>query len=655
MHMRGGSRYEKVETPKITKALVFRILSYFRPYWKPVTVTLIAVITTSILGVIPSLLTKNIIDVALPKGELKLLLLYIGLSFGAQVVLTLISVGQNYLNNKTSKYIIRDLKVSMYDHLQNLSLKFFSEAKTGEITSRINSDIGGIEHMFSGTILSIVSGVFTFATTAVTLFYTNWILAIVSLLTLPLFLLPTKSVGKKRWEIAKKTQEKQAELTTIITETLNVGGTMIVKLFTKEKAKRKEFENVNNEVTRLSIRENIVGQWFMMTLQMFSSIGPMLLYLIGGLILIKNGSMTVGGIVMFVGLLSRLYGPVNTFSNIHVDIVRSLALFDRIFQYLDLKSEIVEKPGAMSNISLKGDIKFDNVSFAYSEKAATLKNVNLEIKAGQMAAFVGHSGAGKTTITYLVPRLYDVTDGAVIIDGMDIRDMTLETLRRQIGMVTQDTFLFNTTIRANLLLAREDATEEDMVEACKMANIHDFIASLPDGYETIVGDRGIKLSGGEKQRVSIARTLLKNPRIVIFDEATSALDSNSEALIQDAVEPLLKSRTSLVIAHRLSTIMSADIIFVVNEGQIVESGTHLELLELGGYYKELHDKQFRYRDKRHPEDSGPEDVPYMRAPEGAFAAGANGAFAPGKMPPPEFRQQFGSPQGRPPQSGPPQG
>jgi ATP-binding cassette subfamily B protein len=362
----------------------------------------------------------------------------------------------------------------------------------------------------------------------------------------------------------------------------------------------------------------------------------MLLYLIGGVILIKNHTMTVGGIIMFVNLLGRLYGPVNTFSNIQVDLVRSMALFDRIFQYLDLKSEIVEKPGA-ADVALKGDIKFDNVSFAYNDKASTLKNINLEIKAGQMAAFVGHSGAGKTTITYLVPRLYDVSGGAITIDGTDIRDMSLESLRGQIGMVTQDTFLFNTTIRENLVLARDGVTEADMIDACKMANIHDFIASLPDGYDTIVGDRGIKLSGGEKQRVSIARTLLKNPRIVIFDEATSALDSNSEALIQDAVEPLLKSRTSLVIAHRLSTIMSADIIFVVKEGEIVESGSHFELIELGGVYKELYDKQFRHLEKMQQEgilhQSHTDDEPGF-----PMAVGAAGS------PPPDFwRQQGGSP------------
>lgn len=515
------------------------------------------------------------------------------LSFSILLGVNLISVGQSYLNTLISKNIIRDLRAEMYRHMQNMPLKFFSNVKTGEISSRINNDIGGIESVFSNTFISILQGVFVFATTAATLFYTNWMLAIVSLLTLPLFLAPTRKVGKARWKIATETQAKLAELTTIITETLNVSGTMLIKLFTKEKDKNREFEKVNNEVTRLGIRETVVGRWFIMTLQTFVSIGPMLIYLFGGIFLIKYHSMTIGGIVMFVTLVSRLYGPVNTFANINVDIVRSMALFERIFQYFDLKSEVVEKPDAVMADSFRGNIQFENVNFSYNEKSQTLKNVNISIRPGQMAAFVGPSGAGKTTITYLVPRLYDVTGGAIMIDGMNIRDISLDSLRGQIGMVTQDTYLFNTTIRENLLFARPEATEDDIISACTTANIHDFIASLPEGYDTMVGDRGIKLSGGEKQRISIARTLLKNPRIVIFDEATSSLDSNSEMLIQQAVEPLFKLRTSLVIAHRLSTIMSADIIYVVKDGKIAEQGTHAELLDAGGVYKELYDKQFK--------------------------------------------------------------
>ncbi len=588
-----GAPHVGDKKPKITKKLLLRILSYFNPYWKSMLVMLGAIILSASLGVVTPILTKNIIDIALPSGNMRLLVFFIVLSFAALFAQNLISVGQSYLNTLISKRIIRDLRSAMYGKMMGMPLRFFSDAETGEINSRITNDIGGIENVFSGTFIQIVQGVFVFATTAVTLFYTNWMLAIVSILTLPLFLLPTRRVGKTRWKIAAEMQEKLARLTSIITETLNAGGTMLIKLFTKENDKRREFDEINDTVARLGIREAVAGQWFFMTIMTFVAIGPMLIYLFGGMIMLSYRTITVGGIVMFVSLLNRLYGPVNTFMNIHVDIVRSMALFERIFHYLDLDNELVDMPDAKIIEPINGDIAFDNVSFSYNDQAITLKNMTFEIPRGRMAAFVGPSGAGKTTVTYLVPRLYDVTEGAVSIDGTDIRKMALHSLRGQIGMVTQDTYLFNASIRSNMLFARSEATEEELIDACKTAHIHDFIAALPNGYDTVVGDRGVKLSGGERQRLSIARTLLKNPKIVIFDEATSSLDSGSEALIQQAIDPLLRSRTSLVIAHRLSTVMSADIIFVVNDGRIVQRGSHAELLRDGGIYKDLYDRQFR--------------------------------------------------------------
>lgn len=598
MNRRGTRFYGKTdEKPKITKSLIFRIFHYFLLYWKLMIVMFLTIIATSILSIVQPILTKNIIDVALPKGNLKLLIVDILLSVVTIFILNLISVGQSYLNTLISKSIIRDLRSNMYKHLQNMSLKFYANVKPGEIISRINNDIGGIEGVFSNTYMQIIQGIFIFVTIAFTLFYINWKLAIISILTVPLFLVITKKVGKKRWEIATEAQAKLAELTTIVTETLNVSGVMLVNLFTKENEKRKEFEKINEEVTQLQIHETVVGQWFFMSIQILASISPMLIYLFGGFILIRYNDITIGEIVMFVTLVSRLYGPVNILSNIHVDIVRSMALFERIFQYLDLKSELVETICAKNIDNIKGNILFKHVYFSYTEKVATLTDIDFQIKAGQMAAFVGPSGAGKTTITYLLPRLYNVNKGAVFIDGINIMDITLTSLRSHIGMVTQDTFLFNTTIKENLLFAKLDATEEEIITACKAANIHDFIISLPDGYNTIVGDRGLKLSGGEKQRMSIARTLLKNPNIIIFDEATSALDSNSETLIHKAINPLLRSRTSLVIAHRFSTIISADVIFVVKDGRIVERGTHLELLKKRGVYKDLYDQQFKHEEQ----------------------------------------------------------
>ena len=595
--MRGIYR-ETAEKPKITKKLVFRILSNFKPYWKQMAIMFLTIIATSILGIVPSVLSKNIIDIALPQGRANVLLINVALYATSLLLLNLLNVAQSYLNTLVSKNIIRDLRSGMYKHLQKMSLRFFSTAKTGEITSRINNDINGIESVFSSTYVSILQGVFVFVTTAATLFYTNWQLAVVTLLTLPLFVFPTRRVGKVRWDIASKTQAKLAELTSIITETLNVSGITLIKIFTKEADKAKEFDATNEEVTKLAIRESLVGRWFFMTIQTFVALGPILIYLFGGLILIHTHSITIGGIVMFVSLVGRLFGPVNTFVNIHVDIVRSMALFERIYEYFDMTSEIEEKANAKDACPFEGRIRFDHVDFSYGEKDATLRDIEFSIEPGQMAAFVGPSGAGKTTITNLVPRLYDVTKGAVLIDTVDIRDMTLGSLRGQIGMVTQDTFLFNASIRENLLFARPDATMQEVEQACRTANIHDFIASLPNGYDTVVGERGVKLSGGEKQRVSIARTLLKDPRIVIFDEATSSLDSNSETLIQQAVKPLLSSRTSLVIAHRLSTIVSADIIFVVQDGQIVERGKHAELLQHGGVYRDLYDKQFKVMEEQ---------------------------------------------------------
>ncbi len=593
---RGGGRFhydDSENKPKMTTAMFKRIAHYFAPYWKLLLVLLLCIIFTALLGLVPPIFTKQIIDVALPDKRIDLLVWLIVGSFGTTLVSGLVLVGQNYVNSWISKHIIYDLRNAMFKHLQYMSIKFFSNVQTGEITSRMNNDITGIEGIFSGTFVQILENLFIFLSTAGLLFYTNWKLAIFSLMILPLFIIPTRKVGKVRWKIAQTTQEKLAELNTLMHETLNIGGTFLVKLFTKEKDQQDKFVAINKDVTSMQIKESLAGRWFFMVMSTFVAIGPMVIYLAGGILMIQYNEITVGGIVMFVALLSRLYRPVTIFANISVDLTRSTALFERIFEYLDMKQDIVDHPNAQELKDVKGAIKFDHVNFSYNDKTQTLKDINISIEAGKMIAFVGPSGAGKTTITYMLPRLYDINEGAITIDGIDIRDVTVESLRSQIGIVMQDTYMFNTTIRENLLFARSDATEEELISACRTSNIHDFIESLPNGYDTLVGERGIKLSGGEKQRLSIARALLKDPRIVILDEATSSLDSVSESLIQEAIKPLLKDRTSLVIAHRLSTIMSADRIYVVEAGRIVEQGTHSELLKQGGVYKELCDKQFK--------------------------------------------------------------
>ena len=602
---RGGGRFhydDSENKPKMTTAMFKRIAHYFAPYWKLLLVLLLCIIFTALLGLVPPIFTKQIIDVALPDKRIDLLIWLIVGSFGTTLVSGLILVGQNYVNSWISKHIIYDLRNAMFKHLQYMSISFFSNVQTGEITSRMNNDITGIENIFSGTFVQILQNLFIFISTAGLLFYTNWKLAIFSLMILPLFIIPTRKVGKVRWKIAQTTQEKLAELNTLMHETLNIGGTFLVKLFTKEKDQQDKFVAINKDVTSLQIKESLAGRWFFMVMSTFVAIGPMIIYLAGGILLIKYNEITVGGIVMFVALLSRLYRPVTIFANISVDLTRSTALFERIFEYLDMKQDIVDHPNAQELKDVKGAIKFDHVNFSYNDKTQTLKDINISIEAGKMIAFVGPSGAGKTTITYMLPRLYDINEGAITIDGIDIRDVTVESLRSQIGIVMQDTYMFNTTIRENLLFARSDATDEELISACRTSNIHDFIESLPNGYDTIVGERGIKLSGGEKQRLSIARALLKDPRIVILDEATSSLDSVSESLIQEAIKPLLKDRTSLVIAHRLSTIMSADRIYVVEAGRIVEQGTHSELLKQGGVYKELCDKQFKTDENEKEED-----------------------------------------------------
>jgi len=591
----GGGRFHYSETnakPNISRSMLKKIARYFLPYWKLLILLAVSIIITSALGLLPAIFIKNIIDIALPQKDINLLIILIVSSFGAILFSGLVVVGQNYLNSWIAKYIMYDIRNSMFNHIQHMAIRFFSNVKAGEITSLMNNDIGGIENIFSGTFVQILQNIFIFVITAATMFYTNWKLALAGMIILPLFIIPTRKVGRVRWKIAAQTQDKLADLNNIILETLSISGTMLVKLFTREKQQEEKFESINKEATKLQIKESLAGRWFFMAISTVVAIGPMIIYLIGGLLLIRYSDITVGSIVMFVALLGRLYGPVASFANISVDVSRSMALFERIFEYFKIKQEIVDKPDAVSLKQIEGSIKFNNVCFSYGEKIQTLKDINIDIKSGQIVAFVGPSGAGKTTITYLLPRFYDVNSGSITIDGRDIRSVTIESLRKQIGMVTQDTYLFNTSIRQNLLFSNPEASEEEIFSVCKTANIHDMINSLPDAYETIVGERGIKLSGGEKQRIAIARVLLKNPRVVILDEATSALDSVSESLIQSAIEPLLRGRTSLVIAHRLSTIMAADCIYVVEDGCIVEQGTNEQLLALNGAYKNLYDRQF---------------------------------------------------------------
>ena len=581
--------------PRVSKGLLLRILSYLRPYWFQFLLVFAAILLSAVLGLLPSIVTGRIVDEALVGRDLALLVRLLLIAFATLTASEIIGVLESYINAWISQRIIFDMKNQMYDHLQHMPHAFFTSEKQGDIITRMNTDISGVSSVISGTLTSIVSNIATVGTTLVALFTMNWRLALVGIVVIPLLILPTKSVGRNRWKILTESQAKNDEMNQLVNETLSVSGSLLVKLFAREEQEYRRFVAVNEEVTRLQLKEQRSGKFFHVIMGMFTQLGPLLIYFAGGYLIIARGDtgLTVGTITATVALINRLYRPVQSLLNIHVDFTRSLALFTRIFDYFDMTNPIVEKADGETPPVTDGDIVYDHVSFAYGLDKPLLSDIDFTVPAGQMYAVVGPSGAGKSTVVNLLPRLYDVTGGSVRIAGVDVRDFDLKYLRQNIGVVTQDTYLFNGTIRENLLYAREDATREELEAACRIANLHDFIARQPDGYDTMVGNRGLKLSGGEKQRLSIARVILKDPRILILDEATSALDSISESAIQDALEKLMEGRTSIVIAHRLSTILKADRILVVRDGVIAEQGSHEELLRLGGTYRELYETQFR--------------------------------------------------------------
>ena len=586
---------EKKNMPKVSGALIRRILSYLTPYWPQFLLVFVTILVSALLGLLPSIITGRIVDEALVGKNMALLIRLLILAFVTLTASQVISVLESYINAWISQRIIFDMKNQMYDHLQHMPHAFFTSEKQGDIITRMNTDISGVSSVISGTLSSIVSNIATVVTTLVALFTMSWQLALVGIVVLPLLILPTKSVGKKRYQLLTDSQAKQDEMNQLINETLSVSGSLLVKLFTREEREYERFVNVNEEVTRLSLKEQQSGRWFRVVMGLFTQLGPLLIYFAGGYFIIAKSDpgLTVGTITATVSLVNRLYRPVESLLNIHVDFTRSLALFTRIFDYFDMENPIQSpENGARPDVS-EGDIVYEHVAFSYDPEKPLLTDIDFAVPAGKMYAIVGPSGSGKSTIVNLIPRLYDVTSGSVKIAGVDVRDFDLEYLRAQIGVVTQDSYLFNGTIRENLLYASENATQEELDAACYIANLNDFIAAQPEGYETMVGNRGLKLSGGEKQRLSIARVILKDPRILILDEATSALDSITENAIQEALEALMEGRTSIVIAHRLSTILKADEILVVKNGTIAEQGSHEKLLALDGTYRELYETQFR--------------------------------------------------------------
>ena len=637
MSMRQGD-----EKPKVTKQLLLRVLSYARGYWWHIIGMLVTILLTTGLSLLTPLIFRNMIDVVIPAKDTTRLI-WLGLALlGIPALSGGINVIQRRLNSTVGEGVIYDLRSSLFARLQRMSLRFFTNTKVGELMSRLNNDVVGAQNAISNTIVNIVTNLIEAIALLAVMLTLEWRLTIVSVLILPLFILAAQRLGTVLRDIARQAMENNAQMNAHMNETLNIGGALLVKLFGRAKEEESRFRERAANVRDIGIRRAVVGSTFFVIFGLVSAVGTALVYGLGGYYVITD-VFTVGTIVAFGSYLGQLYGTLQGLASAPVDFSTSMVSFERVFEVIDLPQDIVEKGDALVLRDVKGELTFDHVTFNYSvdetkllkdvkrygrmedvgavlsltgkgngkkkeednasasgESDATsqarevaLSGISFTARPGQLVALVGPSGAGKTTLTYLIPRLYDPTGGVIRIDGRDLRDVTLDSLSSAIGMVTQETYLFHDTIRTNLTYAKTDATQAEFEAAARAANIHNFIMDLPDGYDTIVGERGYRLSGGEKQRIALARVILKNPRILVLDEATSHLDSESESLIQEALKRVMAGRTSIVIAHRLSTILAADLILVMDRGQIIERGTHDELIALNGLYAQLYETQFR--------------------------------------------------------------
>jgi ATP-binding cassette, subfamily B, bacterial len=578
--------------PELKKESMLRIYRYFLPYWKAVIGIIVTILIGAVFSNIVPWLVKWVVDVAIPQGRVGYLALLCVAMIVAAVGQGLVSVVQTFLNAKIGQGVMFDIRNQMYGHLHRMSLSFFTNTKTGDIMSRVNNDVNGLQEVVTNTISQSLSNVLMLVATFGSMFWLDWRLALLSMVLLPLFVLPTRAVGRMRYRVKKDTQARLSDLSSLMQETLSVSGALLVKSFVRQDAEMEKFRKINKDLMKLQIRQSMIGRWFFAFVNVIQYVGPAILYWYGGHLVIDH-AITLGTVIAFTGYLNKLYGPAASLSNIQVNILGSVALFDRLFEYLDLKVDIEDRPDALKLQNVQGKIEFEQVTFRYRPDRAVLRDLSFVIEPGELVALVGPSGSGKTTISNMIPRFYDPTEGRVLLDGHDLREVQLKSLGEQVGMVTQETFLFHTSIRDNLRYGNPTATDREIEAAAQAAYIHDFIVSLPDGYDTIVGERGHKLSGGEKQRMALARVILKSPKILILDEATSALDSHSEAYIQSALEKLMdKSRTSLVIAHRLSTILEADKILVIDDGELIEMGRHEELLAQNGLYASLYRQQF---------------------------------------------------------------
>lgn len=651
---------------KLKDVSIRRILLLFKRYWGQLLVIIGLALLAAVMGLIPPLVMKEIIDTAIPQGRVQLLSVMALLLIVLPVLSGVVGVWQNHLNTKVTQGVIRDLGQSLFHNLQRQSMSFFTDARSGEIVQRITGDVQSVQSVVTSIVVSSITQIVIVFTTIGILFALDWKLAIISVLILPLFVLPVKKVSKLRKELRIETQKVRSDITSQLNENFGISGALLTRIFGREKQQEQEFTTMNQKVMDLELRLNLVGRWFGMATSTLGPLGTAIIYIYGGYSVIQ-GDMTLGSIVAFTAYLGRLYMPVGTLLNLHVEVATALGVFQRIFEYQDMVPDVMDAEGARQLGAVAGHVRYKQVSFAYKvgeqsrvrekgklaeagQKGRTgesgergkaeelheveqrgklaergegaergrltdrgegaekgrltdrggerekvqyaLRDITFEAQPGEMVALVGPSGAGKSTLIGMIARLYDPTAGVVEVDGVNVRDVELASLRAQIAYVTQESFLFHATIGDNLRFAREDATREEMEAACRQAYIHDFIVSLPEGYDTMVGERGHRLSGGERQRIAIARAILKRPRILILDEATSHLDSESESYVQAALEELMQGRTTLVIAHRLSTVLAADHILVIEAGSVVERGTHSELLALEGLYARLYSTQF---------------------------------------------------------------
>jgi ATP-binding cassette subfamily B protein len=620
--------YDGQSKPRVSRALVRRVLGYAKPYRGKIGLVLVAILFSALLNLVTPLLFRQLIDVALPQRDAALLnVLALGI-IAVPILSGVTAVFQRWLTASIGEDVIYTLRSDLYAHLQKMSLRFFTNAKTGELMSRLNNDVVGAQSAINSTLVSIITNAVAVVATLSVMLALEWRLTVLGLIVVPLFVLPARSIGRHLRELIKRQSELNAQMNAMVNETLNISGALLVKLFGRSAEEVERFRARAARVRDIGVQRAVTGSVMFVSLGLISAVGVALAYWIGGHLALE-GVFSAGLIVAFGLYLTQIYAPLQALANAPVEFASSMVSFERVFEIIDQPIEIAEKPNALALAleQIRGEVTFENVSFRYGEgetplsaverggvesvravfsgekaeqalprtqaRTVALENVSFTIPAGKLVALVGPSGAGKTTITYLLPRLYDPTEGRILLDGHDLRDLTLSTLSAAIGMVTQETYLFHDTIKMNLLYAKPEATEAEIEAAARAANIHEFIMQLPNGYQTLVGERGYRLSGGEKQRIAIARVILKDPRILILDEATSHLDSQSEALIQSALERVMQGRTSLVIAHRLSTVLAADLILVLDRGRIVERGTHSQLLAQGGLYASLYETQFK--------------------------------------------------------------